>query len=64
MSDRTVDGYPCDKKRTRFVASKYLPNSHDFHKDPAWRSLRYGYLLDHGRQPLSRDDDASRATGR
>src|SRR5262249_54011047 len=33
---------------------------HDFHKEPAWRWLRCGYLLDHGRQPSSRDDDATR----
>src|SRR5262249_20919453 len=43
-----------------FIASKHLPNPHDFHKAPAWRWLRCGYLLDHGRQPLSRDDDATR----
>ena len=43
-----------------FIASKHMPNPHDPRKDPAWRWLRCGYLLDHGRQPLSRDDDATR----
>jgi hypothetical protein len=43
-----------------FIASKHLPNPHDFRKDPAWRWHRSGYLLDHGRQPLRRDDTATR----
>ena len=43
-----------------FLASKHLPNPHDPRKDPAWRWLRCGYLLAHSRQPLSRDDDATR----
>src|SRR5262245_47093663 len=43
-----------------FVASKHLPNPHDPRKDPAWRWLRSGYLLKHGQQLLSRDDDATR----
>jgi len=43
-----------------FIASKHLPNPHDPRKDPAWRWHRSGYLLDHGRQPLRRDDDATR----
>jgi hypothetical protein len=43
-----------------FIASKHLPNAHDFRKDPAWRWLRCGYLLDHDRQPLRRDDTATR----
>jgi hypothetical protein len=42
-----------------FVATMHLPDPHDPCKDPAWRWLRCGYLLDHGRQPL-RQDDATR----
>ena len=45
-----------------FLVSKHLPNPHDPRKDPAWRWLRCGYLLEHDRQPLSRDDDATRET--
>jgi hypothetical protein len=40
-----------------FGATTHLPDAHDPFKDPAWRWLRCGYLLDHGRQPLQ-DDDA------
>jgi hypothetical protein len=41
-----------------FGATMHLPNSHDLVKEPAWRWLRCGYLLDHGRQPLQDLDDA------
>src|SRR5262249_3839172 len=41
-------------------ATTYSPNSHDLFKEPARRWLRAGYLLDHGRQPQSQDDDLTR----
>src|SRR5262245_44795088 len=44
----------------RVIAAKQLPNTPDPRKDPAWRWLRCGYLLNHRRRPSSRDDDATR----
>jgi len=44
-----------------FVPSAFLPVVHDPCKDPRWRWLRAGYLLAHSRQPLRRDDEATRA---
>src|SRR5262249_12616002 len=43
-----------------FDATTRSPNSHDLFKEPAWRWLRCGYLLDHGRRPLRQDDDLTR----
>jgi hypothetical protein len=42
------------------VAAMHLPDAHDPFKDPCWRWLRTGDLLDHGRQPQSQDDDLTR----
>jgi hypothetical protein len=42
-----------------FGATMHLPNSHDLFKEPAWRWLLTGYLLDHGRYPLRQDDEAT-----
>jgi hypothetical protein len=43
-----------------FVSSQYLPRPHLFGNKPSWRWLRAGYLLDHGRGPLYRDEDLTR----
>jgi len=43
-----------------FDATTHSPTSHDLFKEPAWRWLRCGYLLDHGRRPLRQDDDLTR----
>src|SRR5262245_8260896 len=49
-----------DKEVAVFVPGEFLPNPHDPWQSPRWRWLRAGYLLDHGRQPLRRDDEATR----
>jgi hypothetical protein len=43
-------------------ATAHLPDVHDPCKDAAWRWHRTGYLLDHGRQLQSQDDDLTRHT--
>jgi hypothetical protein len=44
-----------------FVRTEFLPNPHDPFKDPRWRWRRCGYLLQHGRRPVSDlDDDTTR----
>ena len=40
-----------------FDATTHLPDAHNPFKDPCWRWLRCGYLLDHGHTPLRQDDD-------
>jgi hypothetical protein len=39
-----------------FNPDKLLPNPYDPWQPPAWRWLRAGYLLEHHRKPLYRDD--------
>ena len=39
-----------------FVATRYLPDPHDPCRNPAWRWLCCGCLLDHGHSPLRQDD--------
>src|SRR5262249_11801579 len=56
-----LTGTDGDGEAAVFVPGAFLPVVHDPWKDPQWRWLRAGYLLAHCRQPLRRDDEATRA---